>query len=476
MGGSLPLQFRYEPGDMSETWKRWEGAVVREFPLRKYLGGSAHGSAQSAVFLTSLRSAAGDLVDAAIKLMVAGATDAETQLLWWKLACEIEHPNVIRVFDVGRYEVEGTKLLYVVQEYAEENLSQILPERALTADEAREMLPSILSGLEYLHGKGFAHGRIQPSNILAIGNQVKLSSDGAVVLGEKSRRRAMADAYDAPEALSAAASKAGDVWQLGMTLVEALTQQLPARERGRAPEIPQSMAEPFRGIAKGCLQADPAKRWTIAQISGGLEPESTRVEAAAPALALVHSAKKNVSEAQRDAAPVVVASGRRAAWYHWVGAAVVLAVVVFLIARPKQQGVTTPAPQAQSANAPSASSTAAPSAESTPSVAGSGAAAGVGESPDGVVHQVVPEVSPGARRSIHGKIVVRVRVRVDSAGDVEVVKVEGGRASKYFRRIAMDAARDWKFVPAQESGSREWKLEFAFSRGKTEVSAARGKG
>jgi TonB family protein len=89
---------------------------------------------------------------------------------------------------------------------------------------------------------------------------------------------------------------------------------------------------------------------------------------------------------------------------------------------------------------------------------------------------VVPEVSPGARRSIHGKIVVRVRVRVDSAGDVEVVKVEGGRASKYFRRIAMDAARDWKFVPAQESGSREWKLEFAFSRGKTEVSAARGKG
>ncbi len=484
MGGLL--QFRYEPGDMSETWKRWEGAVAGEFPLRRYLGGSAHSSAQSAVFLTSVPGAAGDLVDAAIKLMAAGATDADTQLLWWKLAREIEHPNVIRVFDVGRCEIEGMKLLYVVQEYAEENLAQILPERALTAEEAREMLPPILSGLGYLHGKGFAHGRVRPSNILAIGNQVKLSSDGAVALGEKSRRRTVADAYDAPEGLSAAASKAGDVWQLGMTLVEALTQQLPAWERGRAPEITQSMGEPFRGIARGCLQVDPGKRWTIAQISVGLEPGSVRaelVESAAPALTLVQSPdKKSVSDVQGEGTVAAVESGRRVTWYYWVVAAVALAVVVFLIARPKPVlAPTAQGPQTQqSGNAPSESSPSAPGSESTASRAGSESAATAGAnggSQDGVIHEVVPEISEAARRSIHGRIVIRVKVNVDAAGDVDVVKLEGGGGSKYFRRVALDAARDWKFVPAQgESGAREWKLQFAFTRGKTEASAARTKG
>jgi TonB family protein len=88
---------------------------------------------------------------------------------------------------------------------------------------------------------------------------------------------------------------------------------------------------------------------------------------------------------------------------------------------------------------------------------------------------VVPEVSLGARRTIHGKIVVRVRVKVDPAGNVEVAKLDSGKASRYFKRLALDAARDWKFSPAQngESSEREWTLHFSFSRARTEASAAR---
>jgi len=40
------------------------------------------------------------------------------------------------------------------------------------------------------------------------------------------------------------------------------------------------------------------------------------------------------------------------------------------------------------------------------------------------------------------------------------------------------AARDWKFSPAPaggQSGDRQWKLQFAFSRAKTEASAVRAK-
>jgi protein TonB len=89
----------------------------------------------------------------------------------------------------------------------------------------------------------------------------------------------------------------------------------------------------------------------------------------------------------------------------------------------------------------------------------------------------MPEVSPGARRTIQGTIKVRVKVTVDAAGNVTQAKVESGRVSKYFSRLALDAARDWKFSPAQggESGAKRWNLQFAFSRTKTQASAVRAR-
>ncbi|MGB9202652.1 MAG: protein kinase, partial [Terriglobales bacterium] len=271
---------------MSETWKQWEGRTVAgRFPLQSYLGGSDH----SAVFLTLRQSAAGDSEKAAIKLIAVPA-DAEKQLLRWKLAGELNHPNVIRIFEAGRCEVDGTDLLYVVEEYAEENLSQILPERALTAEEALTMLPPVLKALQFVHDKGFAHGHIHPANIFAIGDQVKLSSDALEVPGETSRRAESTSAYDPPEAATstAAASTAADVWQLGMTLVEVLTQRLPVWDRAQTsapkvpPTIPATVPEPFREVAGRCLQMDAAKRCTIAEITAKINDrlESAKVEPA----------------------------------------------------------------------------------------------------------------------------------------------------------------------------------------------------
>src|SRR5271156_480374 len=219
---------------MSETSRQWDGrAVEGRFPLHSYLGGSDH----SAVYLTLTQGGAGESEKAAIKLIPVDAADAEKQLQRWKAVRELSHPNLIRIFESG---LDGTSHLYVVEEYAEENLSQILPERALTAEETRGMLPSILRALQYVHDQGFVHSHIQPSNILAIEDQVKLASDTLAVLGDRSQRAGSTSAYDPPEAATGAASTAGDVWQLGMTLVEALTQRLPAWDRARpsAPEVP----------------------------------------------------------------------------------------------------------------------------------------------------------------------------------------------------------------------------------------------
>jgi TonB family protein len=83
-----------------------------------------------------------------------------------------------------------------------------------------------------------------------------------------------------------------------------------------------------------------------------------------------------------------------------------------------------------------------------------------------VLHQEIPDVPRSARDSIHGHIKVSVRVSVDGAGNVVDATLENHGSSKYFARLAADAAKKWKFSPADEA-SRAWLLLFEFSRGGT---------
>ncbi len=143
---------------------------------------------------------------AAIKLVFADAVDEETQLSRWRRAAALSHPHLIRLFETGRCQLTGKQFLYVVMEYAEENLSQILPSRPLTSAEAREMLGPLLSALEYLHNRGLVHGYVKPANIMAIDDQLKLSSDGIRAAGESMGNLSRRSAYDAPESDHAAPS------------------------------------------------------------------------------------------------------------------------------------------------------------------------------------------------------------------------------------------------------------------------------
>ncbi len=181
---------------MTGTWKQLEGQVVNgEFYLRQYLGGSD----QSAVFLTELSEP--EARKAAIKLIPAEPANAELYLSRLMRSTKLSHPHLMKIYQVGRCQVGLRKQLYIVMECAEENLSQILPERPLTPAEARQMLEPILDVLTYLHGEGFAHGHIKPSNILAVDDQIKISSDGLYpLMNEPSGVLGKPDAYDPPEA------------------------------------------------------------------------------------------------------------------------------------------------------------------------------------------------------------------------------------------------------------------------------------
>ena len=270
---------------MSESWKQWEGQVVdARFLLREYLGGSEH----SAVFLTQRGTPP---QKAAIKFIQVDEPDAELQLFRWKHAHELSHPHLLRTFESGRCRLSDFELLYVVMEYAEENLSQFLPQRPLTPAEARDVLTPTLQALAFLHGKGLVHGHVRPSNILAIDDQLKLSSDGVFSIDEHAQQSHLPSAepqegifpaglrhaspYDPPEIAKGIISPAGDVWSLGITLVEALTQRLPSSVSGsQDPIVPDTLPAIFLDITRHCLHRDPQRRWTVEEIAARLNPAS----------------------------------------------------------------------------------------------------------------------------------------------------------------------------------------------------------
>src|ERR1700692_593227 len=246
----------------NELGKNWVGKVVNEkFPLRQRLGSSDH----STVFLTER----GGPVSrkAAIKLIPAQNLDEDTQLSRWRSIATLSHPHLIRLFESGRCQIDGTRLLYVVMECAEENLAEILPVRPLLPTEASEMLPPTAEALGFLHKAGFVHGRIKPSNITAVENQLKLSTDSLRRIGELGGARAPS-AYDAPEVATAGLSPAADVWSLGMTLVTVLTQNEPKLKTGNGSPVavPKTIPQPLHTIARECLQVDPDARCTVHDI------------------------------------------------------------------------------------------------------------------------------------------------------------------------------------------------------------------
>ena len=150
-------------------WKQCEGELAGgEYPLERYLDGSE----ASALFLT--RFASGRAV---IKLVIAGQAEAAELVERWNRAATLRHPHLVRIFAAGTWAIEGMPVAYLVMEYAEENLAEVLRERPLSTEETRDMLLPVADALAYLHGQGLAHGNLRPANILAVEDTVKISSD-----------------------------------------------------------------------------------------------------------------------------------------------------------------------------------------------------------------------------------------------------------------------------------------------------------
>jgi TonB family protein len=486
---------------MPEDWKQWVGQVVHgEFPLLQYLGGSKH----SCVFLTERREAE-QTVKAAVKLLPATGEGDEARLLRWHQAAALSHPHLIRLYESGRCEVFNVPMLYVVMEFAEENLAEVLSDRALTPEETRSMMEPILSAIEFLNVKGLTHGHLKPSNIMAIGDQLKLSSDEICRAGEPGSDPGRPDAYDPPEyslgntPATRANSPAGDVWSLGMMLVEALTQKLPdVLAMADKPRAPEALPDPFFDIVQHCLVWDPNGRWTIAKIAARLRSPAPLPE-------------KPVSVPRSEPAePPPIPVMKLLAYGIPLIAAVLLvaALVVSKLLSPHSVATQVPAaaieqPVGQTAEmqqpdersipalppkAAAAPSRALESEENTQTAAvpaivhsensAEGETIAKMELPaatttrGAVLQKVMPEVLQSAEDTIQGTIRVTVKLDVDRDGNVENADLVSPGVSKYFARQALQAAQRWKFQPPKVGGGNvlsTWSLRFEFKREGTTV-------
>jgi serine/threonine protein kinase len=469
----------------ADAWTQWESQVVNGvYPLRRFLGGSNH----SAVFLTEYR--AENLADAAIKFVPADTLQAQAQLVQWGTAVTLTHRHLVRLFDVGRCRFAGREFLFVVMEYADQTLAELLARRALSPDEARDLLTPTLDALAFLHRNGLVHGHLKPSNFLVVDDELKLASD-TVSTAIRPTTNAVRDAFHDPtEPREGPRSPAGDVWDLGIVLVEALTQRTPIwpDERAETALLPVKLPPPFVDIVRRCLSRPAANRPTALELQAEYKPKPWAALSAGLDPSEIDTPSEEGSEQRSRIAQLLIPT------LSALAAVAVIAVGVWvsyhqLQKRPRirpfasgdsqeylQQevmeeqppvpanvaAITTtesmtlaqPAPVA-AVTAPTAtlSSTAAlrPAPEPT-------------DEPNGVLHEELPEAIPSIIERIHGHVRVAVRVLVDPAGNVVGEFMESAGPSAYFARLAGGAADKWKFAPTDERGSRVWLLRFEFTR------------
>jgi TonB family protein len=432
----------------TEPWKNWEGKVVDgKFTLQRWLGGSDH----SAVFLTERSGATPQ--KAVIKLIPAAYRDSPAQLSHWSESTRLLHPHLIRLFEYGRWQIDDTPLLYVVEECADENLAEIIPLRPLSSNEVLEMLRPAAEGLAFLHEAGFVHGHVKPSNIMAIGNELKLSADGLRRFGETDDTRRLNN-YKAPEVASALFTSASDMWSLGATSLAVLTQVEPKSGTAGSPQIavPQALPQPIRRIVERCLQIEPGNRSSASEILKELSPRRFHDEAAT------------------NAGPPGLAPEERSR--RWMAAPILILAVLLLLWIGSKFLSHEQAPPGSEAGRQGVQPNDSNAKSPAPSSAQQQIPPQKGTARGGVIQRVMPEVSPNALHTVTGRLKVGVRVAVDSSGNVASAKLSSPGPSQYFSARALAAARQWKFSPPQVNGqavASNWVLRFQFSRASVQV-------
>src|SRR5580693_36030 len=194
-----------------------------------------------------------------------------------RVARQVSHPNVCRVYDIG--EIEG--MPFISMEYVDgEDLASLLTRIGrLPADKALETARKLCAGLAAAHDRGVIHRDLKPQNIMMNkrGEVVIMDFGLASVAGGLSGAEARngTPAYMAPEQLKGSEVTAkSDIYSLGLVLYEIFTGKKPfdAKSVRQLLEMQESITLPsmttsaadidplVEKVIRRCLDPDPAKR------------------------------------------------------------------------------------------------------------------------------------------------------------------------------------------------------------------------
>jgi len=267
-----------------KLWSDYEGRTIAEaYPLKKLV----RPEGRSAFFLTTN----GTGTPALVRVIEAHFDESEI-LTRWRTISEIGQENLVVMRKFGETELDGTPLVYAVMEPTEISLAELLENRTLTVEETRQLAHSLVGALQALHAHGLVHGLIEPANILAAGELVKLRSDCV--------REAVEDPDGAGP--NAAELKAADAHAVAVVLLQALTGRRILQ--GSATLLPP----PFDAIIRNGLSG----RWGLTEMATALGPAPAPV-APAPAPPAAETAKPVATAATPQAAAPVKAAETAAA-------------------------------------------------------------------------------------------------------------------------------------------------------------------
>ncbi|MGC9538062.1 protein kinase domain-containing protein [Streptomyces sp. UG1] len=218
-------------------------------------------------------------------------TRRERTLREARASARIDHPNVVRVYDVVD---EGERLWIVMELVAGRSLERIMAEEGpLGPCRAARIGMGLVAALRQVHDRGVLHRDIKPGNVLVETEQARgrgrvVLTDFGIAAIQDAKALTMVGMlvgspdYMAPERVSGRPQgPPSDIWSLGATLSAALAGRSPfSRDTTLAtlhavlyeePELP-STAGPLRETLAALLHKDPSLRPGLDDLEAALQP------------------------------------------------------------------------------------------------------------------------------------------------------------------------------------------------------------
>ncbi len=162
----------------------------------------------------------------ALKFLSQSVEADPAELAWFleevKVARQVTHPNVCRVFDIG--EASGSHFLSMEHVQGEDLSSRLRRLGRQAGEEALEIGRQLCAGLEAMHDRGILHRDLKPSNVMLDEDGHLRLTDFGLAASAGASRRGGTPAYMAPEVWQGRPeSVQSDLYALGLVLYEVVT-------------------------------------------------------------------------------------------------------------------------------------------------------------------------------------------------------------------------------------------------------------